>query len=87
MFKLYLFRSSVVFPSQGTSGMEVRSMAFSAPCYPSEESVPRSEIPQRNATNKVDIAGWDDHESRNGGTLIAGWFIMEHPNIKWMIWG
>ena len=25
--------------------------------------------------------------SVNGGTPIAGWFIREHPTIKWMIWG
>ena len=25
--------------------------------------------------------------SRNGGAPIAGWFIMENPNLKWMIQG
>ena len=24
---------------------------------------------------------------RNVGTPIAGWFIMENPILKWMIWG
>ena len=23
----------------------------------------------------------------DGGTPIAGWFIMEHPKLTWMIWG
>jgi len=23
----------------------------------------------------------------HGGTPIAGWFIRENPNLKWMIWG
>ena len=22
-----------------------------------------------------------------GGTRIAGWFVRENPNLKWMIWG
>ena len=25
--------------------------------------------------------------SRNGSTPIARWFLMENPNLKWMIWG
>jgi hypothetical protein len=26
-------------------------------------------------------------DSRNGGSPIAGWFVVENPKPKWMTWG
>ena len=36
---------------------------------------------------RVPFGGFPKWVSQNGGTAIAGWFLMENPNLKWIVTG